>query len=521
MYESNIDAIEEYIETLIDGYNDYIDSVKEALDAERDLYEFKKNVQKQAKDIAELERRIASLSGSTNKSEIAERRKLEAQLYEARESLNDTYYDHAKDSQNEALDTEQSAYEETMTKMVEGMRESLETATQNMDEFLMGVTSMVTLNADAVLQKYQETQLPLDDALTNPWEAAKTAVGDYSEDALELMNTWTQNGFFTTTPAKIQGSLESPWNAGKTAVGLFKTSVDTEMGNVVKTIEANVKKASSKLSALYKQIEDTENRAAGGGGGGGSGGGGGGGSGGDGSENVTTPPSADVKKLQQILNDVFQISPLIKEDGILGPETTNAITQAQQHVNRYFQDKVVLPDGVYDNETRNAFLRYLNSKINQMMKMGSSSMIGQGVKSFTLHKNNLPKAFYAKGTTGITRDQWAITDEPQFGDELVLVPGKDGNLSFMRKGTGVVPADMTQKLFELAQIPTSDLMRKNITAIVPDVTKNDISNQFNFDSLVHVDYCDQNTLKDLEKMVDNKINDFSKQMNYSLKKFTR
>jgi hypothetical protein len=91
----------------------------------------------------------------------------------------------------------------------------------------------------------------------------------------------------------------------------------------------------------------------------------------------------------------------------------------------------------------------------------------------------------------------------------------------MRKGTGVVPADMTQKLWELAQIPTSDLMRKDITAIVPDITKTDISNQFNFDSLVHVDHCDQSTLKDLERMVDNKINDFSKQMNYSLKKFAR
>ena len=129
--------------------------------------------------------------------------------------------------------------------------------------------------------------------------------------------------------------------------------------------------------------------------------------------------------------------------------------------------------------------------------------------------------YYAKGTTGTARDEWAITDEPQFGDELILVPGKDGNLSFMRKGTGVVPADMTQKLFELAQIPTSDLMNKNLTAIVPNITKNDFKNEFNFESLVHVDTVDSDTLPKLEKMVDKKIDDFSRALNYSLKKFAR
>lgn len=128
---------------------------------------------------------------------------------------------------------------------------------------------------------------------------------------------------------------------------------------------------------------------------------------------------------------------------------------------------------------------------------------------------------YAKGTTGTSKDEWALTDEPQFGDELVLVPGKDGNLSFMRKGTGVVSADLTQKLFELAQIPTSDLMNKNLTAIVPNITKNDFKNEFNFESLVHVDTVDSDTLPKLEKMVDKKIDDFSKALNYSLKRFAR
>ena len=486
MYESSIDAVEEYTETLIDSYNDYIDSVKEALDAERDLYEFKKNVQKQSKDIAELERRIASLSGSTNKSEIAERRKLEAELYGAREELNDAYYDHAKDAQSEALDAEATVYEETMNKFIEGLRIGLETATRNMDEFLMGVTSMVMYNADTILSKYEETNLPLTKELTNPWIKAKEAVGTYSGDALDLMNQWTQNGFLTTFPQQVSESLKSPWNDGSTAANAFKASVSTVMQEVVSNISSNVKTASGELSSLYQQILDTEKRAAeanttvtsGGGGGGGGG-----------YENPPAQKKYHVVAALRMPDADLAVTKSATSESAAKSAAKLAIMDAYQK----YQEK----RGKSEEQYEKSWLKTYQNKV------------------------KYTTSYYAKGTVGTTRDEWAITDEPQFGDELVLIPGKDGNLSFMRKGTGVVPADLTQKLLELAQIPTSDLMSKNMTTIVPNITKNDFKNEFNFESLVHVDKVDSDTLPKLEKMVDKKIDDFSKSLNYSLKKFAR
>ena len=264
MYESSIDAVEEYVDTLIDGYNDYIDSVKEALDAERDLYDFKKNVQKQAKDIAEIERRIASLSGSTNKADIAERRKLEAQLYDSRESLNDTYYDHANDAQNEALDAEQEAYETVMTKMVENMRVSLEEATADMDAFLDSVTIAVSMNADTVLQKYQDTEVPLNDAITNPWEEAAKAVGTYGGDANDLMDVWKKDGYFAEFKSTASTNLSYPWSAGVTAANTFKNSVSTVMGDIANNIRSNVSNITSYLGSVqsaYSGIISTAQRA--------------------------------------------------------------------------------------------------------------------------------------------------------------------------------------------------------------------------------------------------------------------
>ena len=76
--EARIDMIEEGINEEIEAYEELIELKKEELEAERDLYEFKRDVEKQTKNIADLERRIASLSGSTNASDVAERRRLEA-----------------------------------------------------------------------------------------------------------------------------------------------------------------------------------------------------------------------------------------------------------------------------------------------------------------------------------------------------------------------------------------------------------------------------------------------------------
>jgi hypothetical protein len=259
------------------------------------------------------------------------------------------------------------------------------------------------------------------------------------------------------------------------------------MSAVVFNIESNVRKASGSLSKLYQQIQDTEEKAASVQG-----------AVNNGNNNSNNNTSTDTPQQQYAVTASLKMG-----NKTLSATGTSTVSEAQAKsiakLNLMSQyEHYQKSQGVSESSYESSWLRSWQNKITY---------------------KSLSK--YAKGTVGTKRNGWAITDESQFGEELVLVPGKDGNLSFMRKGTGVVPADMTEKLWELAQIPTSDLMRKNITAIVPDITKNDIKNEFNFDSLVHVDHCDQNTLKDLEKMVDTKINDFSKQMNYSLKRFAR
>ena len=87
----------------------------------------------------------------------------------------------------------------------------------------------------------------------------------------------------------------------------------------------------------------------------------------------------------------------------------------------------------------------------------------------------------------------------------------------------VMPADISANLVEWGKLDPNMMGITNPAANINMINTAVSKPEFNltFDSLVHVDHCDEGTLKNLEKMVDNKINDFSKQLNYSVKRFAR
>lgn len=519
LYEQQIDAVEEYTSTLVDSYNDYIDVVKDALDAERDLYEFKKSTEKKTKNIAEIERRIAALSGSTNAADVAERRKLQAELTEAKSDLDDHYYSHSKEQQSQALDNEAAAYEAAMNAFIESLYTKLEESTTGLymsyeemsaetKSFVDGVTESVVLNAGNVKEAYLATGETIDDCLVTPWTNAAAAIGAFSssEGAIGLMNSWTESKTgapFYDFQTKASNYLAEPWSAIIAEGGPVKTfeaSVKNIMSQIVSNVQSNISGISGVISDLQTEInkiKDTtirvttvyETQ----------------GDGGNEDYNNGNSGGSSVVASQSERSGLPTIS------SIYGLSNSQILALGYGPLSLF----------EFENKLRNYDIGLTASKGKTNGVRRANDFEKQAKSLFGAISGPMAIRKHAKGTLGTTRDEWAITDEPQFGDELVLIPGKDGNISFVRKGTGIVPADLTQKLFELAQIPTSDLMSKNMTAIVPNITKNDFKNEFNFESLVHVDTVDSDTLPKLEKMVDKKIDDFSRALNYSLKKFAR
>ena len=476
MYESQIDALEEYTNELIDSYNEYIDLVKEAIDAERDLYEFKKDITKQTKDIASLERRIASLSGSTNAADIAERRKLEADLFEAKENLNDSYYTHAKDQQSQALDEESEAYSKSMEDYIETLRTTLDDATTDMVTFINIVTDSVMFNAATIKKEYVDTGVALDDAIVSPWDAAIDQIKKFEgADGLAKMNSWTtEKGFFGQFKTKATGQLKSPWTAGTNAVNAFKTDVKAAMENVVSNVRTNVVKAKNELNELYKKIQDTNKKA----------------------QEVT---GGDDNNYDGSGNKKWHANATITTQ--FGTYGGNGNGSTQEIAKEKAKEKAL--NTVYRIYKKNG---YKDEQLEKFRKSWDRTVQYSGV------------SYYAKGTTGTTRDELAITDE--IGDELVLIPGKNGNLQYMRKGTAVMPADISANLIEWGKLNPNMMSLSDVTSGINLMSNYVNKPEINLDieHFLHVDNVSQDTLPTLKKFVTQEMNNLIRQLNYGLKK---
>ena len=634
--EARIDMIEQGIQKEIDAYTELIDLKKKELDAERDLYNFRKDIKSQTKDIATLERKIAAMSGSTDAATIAQRSKLEAQLREARESLNDTYYNHANDSISNAYDDELDSYTKSKEDYVEQLREALE----NVEQVVADSMAQVLINADSILTGLNDVSseygVTLSDYLMLPWQNAALQANAYKESGvLNLADFTEQTGIYSGI---ITEQINTLFGNGSLAAGLFQTSIEGVVESISVTVneatspltsdlqlpwetvkdyaqntfapevmyalqsvaddvsgkkeqltndliaafQAGVENAetfnaavidalqnvieksdyfadvvppnvsspsanswdlwSSNVQSLIQGIIDKANDAVNainnmnaavdnaqgtantisniGTSGGSSGRGGNNVVGKEESTKETpkqTSPSADkVKALQEVLNIAFNSG--IVNDGKYGPATKRAVANAQNTMYQYGIKSMKSRDGLYGASTRSAMISYINSKINSLKNSGNkSSIVGQGIIKYQEALRKLPTPFYAKGTLGTKQDQWAITDEPQYGDELVLIPSKNGNLSYMRKGTSVVPANLTKKLIEIAQSQTGEIGNNLIKVSIPNVAVNN-NIELSFDTLLRVENATQEAIPELKKLVQEQLDIFSRKLNYGIKR---
>ncbi len=552
MEEARIDMIEEGLNKEAEAYQELIDLKKEELEAERDLYDFKKDVEKQTKNIASLERRIASMGGSTDASTIAERTKLEAELRELKSGLDDTYYSHAMDSQSNALDDELDAYTKSSQDYIESLRESL----KDTDLLIEQTYQKVVQNSATVLETIyglSETyKFPIDQNLTDPWANAIQKSLDfetYAKSHIDAIYEYV-NGM-TGTLAESLGApyssrskdekgnplYEFSWYAAEQInkiikdntekQGAMKTSLDGGFTQSLETIKGWGSDAEIAVQGVINKFTDPETGLIAAlnktsdrinsmpnydGGHTNSGTGGGGNSGGSGGTSNEIGSSEEVKALQEALNDVFGFG--LTVDGKLGNNTITAIKGAQGKLG-------INADGKYGSDTRNAIIKHIDDTIEEWRKYNGSSMIGQAIQRYAEAKYKLPAPFYAKGTLGTKSSGFAITDESWIGEEITLAAGKNGQLQYLKKGSAVMPADISANLVEWGKLNPA-MMNIGSTTDGINLMSNYINKpeiKLDIENFLNVGTVSRDTLPELEKLMDKKIDTFAKQLNASIRKF--
>jgi hypothetical protein len=546
--KERIDAVKDGIQKQIDAYEELISKQKEELDSEKDLYDFQKNVADQQKNIADIERKLSALSLDNSASARAQKAKLEAELYEAKATLEETYYDRSISNQQDALDKELEDFTEEKNAEIEKWDKYLE----DVETIIAESLTNVQLNADATYvalkEKAGDYDVALSTAIQKPWEDAATKALSFADVYPKLEEKANEYGMtlaqFLATPweqAKespiyqelfneldaiaqqygfdLRGYISNGWNSGEDAIssydGVFANSASgtikqlDDIKNQWKLVTDQINlAAAAEVEYLKKQKEAHD----------------------DALKNSKDDEKPDNKESNNNNKDNTTGNDKPNDNNKNSTNNTQSSATPARDDKEHYGVALAIWNGNHGWGTGEARVKNLTAKGFDAKKI--QDIVNQMGVDGAVHTNEWKRKYgitdlspyhfnkYAKGSIGVKKDQIAIIDE--LGDELQLIPNGQGRLEYIKKGTGIVPADMTQRLMDLAMNP-QEMLDRNRPQIAPSksIVNTEISIDCSVGTMVNIEHCDQSTLPDVEKIVNKAFDKHMQTLNNSIRKFAR
>ena len=425
----------------------------------------------QQKNIADIQRKLAALSIDNSASARAERARLQAELAEAEQELQDTYYDRSISNQTDALDAELEHFQETKDTEIEKLEEYLENTELVVSDSLATIQANTSTVYQTLTQMGNEYGLSIAEALTSPWKEGEYAIQSYTEKFKLNMSATVEElkaiaaehnaimaeleGVGTSSVGTVNSNATNYTAAAKATASSGNSSSNSSTSSSSSSSSANSKQDTGETYPYGKASSTSGNIKQG-------------------------AQGKHVKAIQYALNQLgYGNSGTKSVDGIFGSGTTKAVKAFQKAMG-------MSADGIVGTKTRSKFK-------------------AKG---------------YAVGTTGVDEDQWAIIDE--LGEELVM-HAQNGKLAYMTKGSTVVPHDITENIVQLGQLDPSAILERNKPQIgLPsEVHNTEIHIDNSVAELIHIDNCSTETLPDVKRIVNEALEKHTMRLNQSLRKYTR
>ena len=323
---------------------------------------------------------------------------------------------------------------------------------------------------DKELENFQEEK----DAEVEKWEKYLEDIEVIISDSLNIVQA-NASGIYDTLGAKaeeynltVSEAVMSPWKDGALAVSGYQTAFDTAMSSTMDQLEA--------LKQAWQDVIDKMEEAARG-------------------------KMAEQKEL----NDDITDTPAPTQPTTPTTPSTESTTKdyiVQKGDNLWNIAKAKLGDA-----TRWTEIYGLNSEI-----ISNPDLIYPGQK--------LKIPAYAKGTVSLNKS--GIVNVDELGDELVL-RAVNGRLSYMEKGSGIIPADLTSNLMEWGALDPTEMLNQNrpVIGVHPEVHNTEVNINMDIAEVVHIDKIDNDTLPDLTKAVEKQLDKYMKNINNNIRKYTR
>lgn len=523
-----IDSVKEGIEKEVAAYEKLIKAKKEALDSEKDLFDFQKNIEQQSKNIADIERKLAALANDNSASARAQRAKLKAELAEAKADLDEKYYDRSISDQQDALDKELEDFQAQKDAEVEKWEKYLENVEAIVAESLFSLQLQADTVYDTLESKAEEYTVSLSDYITSPWQNSATQAIAFAGvyDALEeeakaygmtlsqfLSAPWTdakdsaiyQELFDKLSDIAKQYGLDleediiNAWSNGAGAIASYDdvfgnsaSSTITQLGLIRDAWQTVIDKINEAAEATVDYHNNNTNTV---------------------DNNIPNAPSNNSG------NNTPSTNPTVTNSGVMPNRTERdylGVALAICNGNYGWGDEDVRFSRLEEKGFDSARTQAMINQITDDGCIDDGSWIDKyGINDLSPYHYNR----FAKGTTGVDEDQWAIIDE--LGEELVM-HATGGKLTFLSKGSAVIPHDISENLMQLGAMDPQDVLDRNRPQITaPHVINNEIKIDCSVGNMVHIEHCDQNTLPDVERLVNKAFDKHLQTLNNSIRRYVR
>lgn len=258
--KTRVEAIKDGIQKEIDTYSELIDKKKEELSLQKDAHDFSKQVAEQQKNVADLQKKLAVMAGDNSASAIANKKKLEAELSAAQQELEELYYNHSVEKQQEALDKSLEDYQDNKQNEMDDLDESL----KNEEQIIADSYATITANTESVAQTLSDIAsqygITLSDSVMQPWLDGANAIGTYQEQLDTSMSSFTQQ---LETLKKMYSDLQAQADStGKSMIDAINSNKSKTESSTYTPPAPSQPSAPSTPSAPYNGATVTVKRSA-------------------------------------------------------------------------------------------------------------------------------------------------------------------------------------------------------------------------------------------------------------------
>lgn len=214
-----------------------ISEKKEALQAEKDLHDYRNSIAEKEQDIAVLQAKIAELSKSSDRKDIALRLELEADLAEAQKDLSETQYDHDMQLKQDALDEELENYEKAQDEKIKELETSLESQEKVLNSYLKQVQNNYSSTMAYISRNAAAFSYSLTDYLSNPWDTGMEKAKSYKDFFDSVMaETGISSGKINTDKSGSGSSSSSGSSSGSSSSSSSSSSNASGSGSFGNTM---------------------------------------------------------------------------------------------------------------------------------------------------------------------------------------------------------------------------------------------------------------------------------------------